>query len=361
MKDASKQTPSLRHSTGSHRGCNGGHEVYCSHYNSNLEEQTLLLNQVAKRIFVARIYRAIILCILVLLIPASSCLGWGATGHIYANNLAIDCLPGALTPLYQANRAWITRHSVDPDEWRRDNFAAESPRHFIDLDVDGLEAARTYPEEYWIAAGLVGKDKLDKNGTLPWRIAEYYGKLVRAFRSRNPLAVVEISTWLGHYVSDAHVPFHATANYDGQLTGQRGIHVRFEVRLLDQLIKPGDLKAKPASIVKNPVTAAFQWVHASLGYCAEILEADKRALQQDAGYGYNYYSDFAMSARPVAIQCLEQSAHDTASLWMSAWVEAGRPEFPAVDLHASDPPDKPARDPDLPTVKPSPARADNVQ
>ena len=27
-----------------------------------------------------------------------------------------------------------------------------------------------------------------------------------------------------HYVSDAHVPFHAVLNYDGQLTGQLGIH-----------------------------------------------------------------------------------------------------------------------------------------
>jgi hypothetical protein len=319
-----------------------------------------VLNQVPKRLFVARTVQVITLCLAVILIPASSCFGWGATGHKYSNNLAIDCLPVALMPLYEANRSWITRHSVDPDEWRRDNFAAESPRHFIDLDADGLEAARTYPEDYWIAAGLLGKDKLDKNGTLPWRIAEYYGKLVRAFRSRNPRAIVEISTWLGHYVSDAHVPFHVTANYDGQLTGQKGIHVRFEVRLLDQFIKPADLKAQAASLVKDPVTAVFQWMRASLGYCPEILAADKRALQQDAGYGINYYNDFAKTARPVAVQCLEQSARDTASLWTSAWVEGGRPEFAAAELHASDPPDKPTRDPDLSSIKPAAAKAGNA-
>ena len=40
-----------------------------------------------------------------------------------------------------------------------------------------------------------------------------------------------MSAVLAHYVADAHVPFHAVVNYDGQLTGQRGIHSRFESEL----------------------------------------------------------------------------------------------------------------------------------
>ena len=36
---------------------------------------------------------------------------------------------------------------------------------------------------------------------------------------------------LGHYVGDAHVPLHTTSNYNGQKTGQKGIHAFWESRI----------------------------------------------------------------------------------------------------------------------------------
>ncbi len=291
--------------------------------------------------------------VLLLLLPAGRCFAWGTTGHAYASNLAIDCLPARLRPMYEANRAWIARHSIDPDDWRKDNFAEEAPRHFIDLDAAGAEAVSAYPEDYWVAVGIWGKRAVDTNGTVPWRVGEYYGKLVRAYRSRDARAIVEISSWLGHYVGDAHVPFHATVDYDGQSTGQKGIHARFETGLLDQLIKPADLNARSAVVIKNPVNAAFQWLRTSLTLCPEILAADKRAILKDADLGYNYYAEFALRARPIAIRRLEESAQDTASLWLSAWIEAGRPQLPEpVDVHAGMPLNARTHDPDRPAETP---------
>lgn len=301
---------------------------------------------------VKRFHRVIALLALLLFLPALPSLAWDASGHNYANNLAVDCVPAELRPLYQANRAWIVRHSVDPDEWRRENFADESPRHFIDLDAPGVDTVRGYPHDYWVAVGLFGRAAVDRHGTAPWRIAEFYGKLVRAFRLRDARAVIEVSTWLGHYVSDVHVPFHATANYDGQSTGQRGIHARFEKSLVENLIKPDDLQPHPVEFIKDPVASAFQWAETSRSLCETILQADKRAILKDADFGYNYYVEFAITARPIAIRRLEQSAQDTASLWMSAWIEAGRPLFVEVaDVHARDPIDKPTHDPDRPAAE----------
>jgi hypothetical protein len=291
--------------------------------------------------------------VLLLLLTASRCFGWGAAGHNLSNNLAVDCLPSGLKPLFEANRAWVAHHSVDPDLWRQQNFAAESPRHFIDLDAGGEEAARTYPSDYWVAAGMMGRAVVDRNGTVPWRIAEYYGKLVRAYRSRNARAIVEIATWLGHYVADVHVPFHATANYDGQATRQRGIHARFETSLVEQRIKAEDLRPAEAVAIKDCTAAAFRWARASLSLCPELLEADRRAIQRDADFGYNYYTEFAVTARPIAIRRLEASAHETASLWMSAWLEAGSPPVPApADVHAGEPIDAHTHDPDVITAAP---------
>ena len=39
------------------------------------------------------------------------------------------------------------------------------------------------------------------------------------------------SAVIGHYVADAHVPLHAVVNYNGQRTGQTGIHNRWEDEL----------------------------------------------------------------------------------------------------------------------------------
>lgn len=293
------------------------------------------------------------LIVLVSLLSTPPCLAWGVTAHRYVNSLAVNCLPPQLKPLYDANIAWISRHAIDPDEWRRDNFAAESPRHFIDLDSDGAEGARDYPDDYWIAVGLLGKSRVDKRGTVPWRIGEYYGKLVRAFRQQDARSIIEISTWLGHYASDAHVPFHATVNYDGQATGQKGIHARFETALVDQMIKPTDLKARASTLIENPVSSAFRWARTSLALCPAILAADKRGLLKDADYGFNYFTEFGSTARPIAIQQLERSAHDTASLWYSAWAQAGKPAVPmATDVHAGVPLDRRTADPDSPAAAP---------
>jgi hypothetical protein len=285
---------------------------------------------------------------LIFLSSATSCLAWGAAGHRYSNNLAIDCLPSTLRPLYESNRSWIVNHASAPDLWRRDNFATEAPRHYVDLDAGGAEGAKSYPTDYWTAVGLMGRKTVDGNGTLPWCIAEYFGKLVRAFRQRDAKEIVEVSTWLGHYVADAHVPFHATVNYDGQATGQKGIHSRFEIALVEQFIKPSDLKPRAAALatVDNVPRSAFAWLRDSLAMCPGLLAADKRAVLQDADYGYNYFVEFASTARPVAVERLEASAHDTASLWAAAWVLAGRPPMvPPDDVHAGAAPDSRERTP----------------
>ncbi|MCS6777140.1 MAG: zinc dependent phospholipase C family protein [Chloroherpetonaceae bacterium] len=273
---------------------------------------------------------------------------WGVAGHRYANALAVDSLPEALRPFYQANRAWIVHHSVDPDQWRNAN-RSEAPHHFIDLDYFGLEEALRFPQDYWVAVGLYGRETLEKVGLVPWRIGQFYGKLVRAFRERNARAIVEISTFLGHYVADIHVPFHAVTNYDGQLTGQKGIHARFESVLVERQIRLEDLRPQRATRIADPVAAAFAWARRSMKRSADVLRADLQAVARDRSYGDTYYQTLGQQVRRLAIRCLEESGRDLASLWMSAWIDAGRPPLPPpASVHEGEPLDRPTRDPDLP-------------
>ena len=63
-----------------------------------------------------------------------------------------------------------------------------------------------------------------------------------------------------HYIQDAHQPFHATDNYDGVATGQRGIHSRFERDLIERFASRLTLKPAPPSPVADPRDAALRGV-----------------------------------------------------------------------------------------------------
>lgn len=293
-----------------------------------------------------RIRIAVGLTLLAALAAPHAALAWGVVGHRYANRLAVADLPAELQPLYAANRDWIVQHSVDPDNWRNGD-RSEAPNHFIDMDTWGADVAEHFPQDYWLACGLYGKAEVDKNGLVPWRIEQYYGKLVRAFKAKDARAIIETSTWLGHYAADVHVPFHAVANYDGQLTGQKGIHARFESVMVEKQITFEDLKTRPTHRIVSPVKAAFEWAHDSLRVTKNILEADKEAAAQDSAYGDSYYTLFGSKTRSIAVQRLEASGQDLASLWVSAWQEAGKPDLPQpADVHVGEALDAPTHDPD---------------
>ena len=49
-----------------------------------------------------------------------------------------------------------------------------------------------------------------------------------------PTDVVLFSALASHYLQDSTQPFHGAINYDGQLTGNHGIHSRFESELIER-------------------------------------------------------------------------------------------------------------------------------
>ncbi len=163
---------------------------------------------------------------------------WGFDGHKYIMAAVIPRLPAAIRPFFVANQTAIVEHAIDPDLWRTAGWEQEPPRHFVDMDAYGSYPFSDLPHlEADEAVAKHGRAFVDKNGTLPWRAEEIYGKLVEAFRQTSPYARENIkffSSVLAHYVSDAHVPFHAALNYDGQITRQCGIHSRFESELFQR-------------------------------------------------------------------------------------------------------------------------------
>jgi hypothetical protein len=264
--------------------------------------------------------------------PASA---WGLEAHQYIVSRAIDLLPEAIRPFFEANRAFIVERAIDPDLWRNAGFAEEPPNHFVDLDAYGPYPFKELPREYDAAVKKHGVDKLRENGLLPWRTYEIAGRLIRGFEAlhkNGQYARSDIrffSAIIGHYVADAHVPLHAVLNYNGQLTGQTGIHNRWEselfLRFRDQLmLKPGPLRR-----IQNERDYIFETLLESSQLVPTVLAADKEAIGDRDVYDDKYFETLFARTRLTLEKRLTDSITGVASVIASAWEQAGMPALPA--------------------------------
>ena len=259
---------------------------------------------------------------------------WGFEAHKYILARAIPLLPAEIRPFFEKFQVTIIEHAIDPDLWRTAGWEQEPPRHFLDMDAYGPYPFSGIPRGYDDAVRRYGKDFVDKNGTVPWRVEEIYRKLSEAFTQAAPYSRDNIKFFasvLGHYVGDAHVPLHAAINYDGQLTGQWGVHARFETELF--LRYRERLKVTPAPPVKiaNPRDFIFDALVASYAHVATVLEADKSAVQGRDVYDDQYFERFFAKMQPILERRLADSITGTVSMISAAWNEAGRPVLPVAE------------------------------
>jgi hypothetical protein len=260
---------------------------------------------------------------------------WGFDVHRAIADRAIDLLPEPIKPFYVKHRAFIVEHAVDPDLWRTAGWTEEPPRHFVDLDAYGAPPFADLPREYDRAVQRWGRDTVERNGTLPWRVEEIYGQLQRAFdqqrKGGSGYALENVkffSAVLAHYVADGHVPLHAVLNYDGQLTGQTGIHSRWETELVLRDLPQLHLTPQPPVAVTDPRTFMFDVLGASFPGAEKILAADKLAVEGRDAYDDEYFRVLDRETRPLLEQQLARSISAVASVIVGAWEAAGKPALP---------------------------------
>jgi hypothetical protein len=183
-----------------------------------------------------------------------------------------------------------------------------------------------------------GRTFMLEQGQLPWRTAEFYGELQRALSSLtrpNPPTyaldnIVYYAAILTHYVSDGHVPFHAVVNYDGQLTGQRGIHARFEDELFDRYHSRTTFSPPPVVPILNAEETAWTVLLDSHRSVDELLKADQAATAGLEWYDDTYFDRLYHSAGPLMTQQVSKAISATAATITGAWIEAGRPRIGAL-------------------------------
>jgi hypothetical protein len=244
---------------------------------------------------------------------------------------AISLLPAQIRPFFEATRVEVVEHSIDPDLWRTAGWAEESSRHFLDMDAYGAHPFKEVPRDLDEAIKKHGIEFVTRNGTLPWRAVDVQRQLVEAFRQKQPYArenIAFFSSLIGHYVSDAHVPFHATLNHDGQLTQQAGIHSRFEKELFERYRTWMRISPRPVFRIPDPRAFMFDTLTESYVFAQPLLEADKSAAAGRQHYDDGYYAMFFGKGRPLLERRLSDSITAVASMITAAWVEAGRPALP---------------------------------
>ena len=257
---------------------------------------------------------------------------WGFEAHRYILSRAISLLPPEIRPFFEAERAFVVERSIDPDLWRTAGWEEEAPRHFVDMDAYGPHPFKDLPHDFDEAVKRYGREFVLKNGTLPWRTEEIYRKLVEAFQQKAGYSRDNIkffSAVVGHYVGDAHVPFHAALNYDGQLTQQWGIHSRFEAELFDRSRARLRVHPKPVTAVPNVREYIFSVLTEGFLHVQPILDADKRAVAGREVYDDQYFAMMRGALQPLLEQRLAESITGVASVITAAWTEAGRLALPA--------------------------------
>src|SRR5690606_3261262 len=165
-----------------------------------------------------------------LLFPIESPRYWGFYAHSLINRQAVFSLPPEMISFYKPHIDFITEKAVNPDK-RRYAVEGEAEKHFIDLDIYGDSALWVLPKYWPEAIEKFSEDSLRENGIGPWSAYLTMLSLTRAFEQKNTAAILRLSADLGHYLGDLNVPLHTTENYNGQLTGQEGIHGFWESRV----------------------------------------------------------------------------------------------------------------------------------
>ena len=208
--------------------------------------------------------------------------------------------------------------------------------HIMNLPIGWID--QSFPE----GSKLYFEDQFTSFGVLPYNLMTYQRRLESSFRDKDWPKVLRLSAEVGHYISDAHVPLHTTENYNGQMTGQKGIHAFWESRL-PELFAEGeyDLFTGRAKYIENMEDFIWKIVEDSHVLVEEVLGKEKElslSFDRDKQYCYEFRGaqqvrqaceEYARAYQESMNDMVEDRMRDAiaavGSIWYTSWVDAGRP------------------------------------
>lgn len=223
--------------------------------------------------------------------------------------------------------AMLQSHSSDADN-RKDTDPNEAPKHYIDIDnYTVFNTQHRIPQTWDSVVSIYGTNYVINEGILPWATINAYDTLVQCFQRSDLNKAVLIASDLGHYVADGHMPMHITKNYNGQLTGNTGIHSRYESTMIGiynyQIIYTGDTNL---NVIQNVNQYVFDYIYNNFKYKDSVLIADNYAKNLAGNTTSTVYTQALWEkTKNFTIPLFSEASHKLAELIYTAWITAGSP------------------------------------
>lgn len=261
--------------------------------------------------------RQILLFVLVTAVAAigpSPAHAWWHSVHQVITQDAIDRLPPPLRGFFETNRDDIVAMT-----------AAEPPgRHYINIDVYPEFFAGSFPRDVDDLIAIYGWSFVTGHGRAPWTTVDYLhslsAKMATAENPQNWIDLRSTAAALAHYAEDLQNPLHLTRNYDGQLTGNGGIHARYEGAQIEPHFQKIEFAPAAAEYLLSPLDHLFDGIDAHYPLVDAILAADDLAMNSD-----DYYQTLWAETGGFTQELLQEASQAVADLWLTAWVDAGQP------------------------------------
>lgn len=226
------------------------------------------------------------------------------------------------------------------------------PRFYNDQEMLDRDSLAAFLERHGRTADFRSAffyDRMSQHGVLPWNLQRMQRDLTEAFRRRDTNRILRLCSDMGHYIGDAHVPLHTTSNYNGQKTGQHGIHGFWESRIPELFADENyDYFVGKPEYVQRPNEWFWDIVFDSNSMVDSVLTIE-RALRLTFPADRQMCPDMRLG-RTVLAPCRDFSAaysaalnnmverrmraaiHAVSSAWYTAWVDAGQPDLTNMDV-----------------------------
>ncbi len=268
-----------------------------------------------------KLYHFLLSALLVILLAS-----WGGTGHYIISLAASNSFNDEMNQ-FMGWANYLAGHASDADN-RKSSDPAEAPKHYIDIDnYTEFNSNQTMPFTMADAINRYGYSFVIDNGTLPWATKTTYDSLVVSLRTNRIDKAKQFAADLGHYVADGHMPLHITKNYNGQLTGNTGIHSRYESTMINAHADEFyNLELRSIEYITNVQQYIFEYIYFNYQFVDSILQADNYAKSVNPDYSSTAYKDALWEkTNGFTRKLFSNASQRLAELIYSAWIDAGRP------------------------------------